>query len=275
MKPTTGSARGVPFVALPPEPDAPAAPMVVAWHLHDPPRSETAMAAALPLHGVPAWRVYLGLPLSGSRLPEGGLDAFFRLAYDDAVLKVFDPVCRQALEEFPAALAALREKLTVSDAPLGLVGGSIGALVALTVLAETDVPVSAVALVSPAIRLAAVVASNETRFGVTYPWTDASRAVADRLDFIARSDEIANRDAAVLLVVGEQDDEENIRRPAEQLWHTISAHAPDHAALVSVPGMAHAFAEEPGLNAAPQTSQAARVDAAVTSWFRRHLTTEP
>jgi hypothetical protein len=32
---------------------------VVAWHLHDPPRSETAMATALPLRGLPAWRVYL------------------------------------------------------------------------------------------------------------------------------------------------------------------------------------------------------------------------
>lgn len=275
MKPITGSAHGVPFVALAPEQDAAPAPMVVAWHLNDPPRSETAMAAALPLHGVPAWRVYLGLPLSGSRLPPGGLDAFFGLAYDDAVMKVFDPICRQAVEELPAALAALREELPVSDAPLGLVGGSIGAFVAQTVLAETDVPVSAVALVSPAIRLAAVVAGNEERFQVTYPWTEASRAVADRLDFVARAEEIARRDAAVLLVVGEQDDEENIRRPAEQLWQALSTHAPDRTALVSIPGMGHALAEEPGLDPAPQTDHAARVDAAVTDWFRRHLTAVP
>jgi hypothetical protein len=39
-------------------------------------RARAAMAAALPLNGLPAWRVYLGLPLSGSRLPEGGPDAF-------------------------------------------------------------------------------------------------------------------------------------------------------------------------------------------------------
>jgi dienelactone hydrolase len=274
-KPITGSASGVPFVALAPElaleQKDTTAPMVVAWHLHDPPRSETAMAAALPLQGVPAWRVYLGLPLSGSRLPAGGLDAFFQLSYDDAVLNVFGPVCRQAVEELPAALAALRDDLPVSDAPLGLLGGSIGALVAQTVLAETTVAVSAVALVSPAIRLAAVVAANEKRFDTTYRWTEASRAVADSLDFIARADEIAKRDAAVLLVVGE-DDDLNIRRPAEQLWHTLSARSPDRAALISIPGMAHALANEPGLDPAPQTSHAARVDAAVTDWFRRHLT---
>jgi alpha-beta hydrolase superfamily lysophospholipase len=38
-------------------------------------------------------------------------------------------------------------------------GGSVGVLVALGVLAETDLPVAAVALVSPAIRLAGVVAA--------------------------------------------------------------------------------------------------------------------
>jgi hypothetical protein len=67
---------GVPYVALPPagwrsgqEP----APLVVAWHLNDPPRSAAAMAAALPLAGCPAWRVYLDLPMPGRRqLPTSG-----------------------------------------------------------------------------------------------------------------------------------------------------------------------------------------------------------
>jgi hypothetical protein len=261
-----------PPVALPPEGAPDDAPLVVAWHLHDPPRSETAMAAALPLRGLPAWRVYLGLPLSGSRLPEGGLEAFFQLGYEDAVLKVFDPTCRQAVEEFPSALATLREALPVGDWPLGLVGGSVGALVALRVLAETDLPVGAVALVSPAIRLAAVVAVNERRFGVTYPWTDQSGAAAERLDFVARAEELVKRDAAVLLVVGALDDQEGIQAPAEQLWQVLSRHAPDRTALTSIPGMAHALAEEPGLDPAPQAPQAARVDTVVAGWFHRHLT---
>jgi len=272
MREIIGVAAGVPYVALPPEGATDEAPLVVAWHLHDPPRTETAMAAALPLNGLPAWRVYLGLPLSGSRLPDGGLDAFFKLSYEDAVLKVFDPTCRQAVEEFPAALAALREVLPVGDGPLGLVGGSVGALVALRVLADTDLPVRAAALVSPAIRLAAVVAANERRFAVTYPWTAQSRAVAERLDFVARAGEIAKRDAAVLLVVGALDDTEGITTPAEQLWKVLSRHAPDRTALTSIPEMAHALAEEPGLDPAPQTPQAARVDTVVSGWFHRHLT---
>jgi hypothetical protein len=35
--------------------------------------------------------------------------------------------------------------------------------------------------------------------------------------------------------------------------------------------MGHPFADEPGLEAAPQTPDAARVDAAATTWFTRHL----
>jgi hypothetical protein len=69
----------------------------------------------------------------------------------------------------------------------------------------------AVALVSPAIRLAGVVAANERRLGVSYRWTAQSRAAAEQLDFVARAGELANRDAAVLLVVGALDDQAGIR----------------------------------------------------------------
>jgi hypothetical protein len=49
-------------------------PTVVVWHLMDPPRTEAAFAAALLLAGLEAWRTYLGLPLSGSRMPPGGAE---------------------------------------------------------------------------------------------------------------------------------------------------------------------------------------------------------
>jgi pimeloyl-ACP methyl ester carboxylesterase len=267
----TGEAAGVPFVALPPGEKATKPPLLVVWHMTDPPRSETAMAAALPLRAVPAWRVYLGLPMSGSRLPAGGLEEFFRLGYEDAVLELFDPMTTQALGEFPAALAALREQVPAGDDAVGLIGASAGAFVALSVLAETDVPVSAVALISPAIRLASVVAANERRFGVTYPWSERSRQVAQRLDFVARADAIAARNAATLLVVGELDDE-GFSRPAEQLRAALARRSRSRTSLVRIPEMGHALADEPGLDPAPQTPQAARVEAVVVDWFQRHVT---
>ena len=237
------------------------------------------MAAALPLHGLPAWRVFLGLPLSGSRLPDGSLEAFLRLGYEDAVLQLFDPMTTQATEEFPAALGELRARLPLGDGPVALVGASASTLVALSVLADPgpDLSVQAVALVSPAVQLSAVVGANERRFGVTYPWTDASRRVAERLDFLARSDEVGRSGADVLLVVGKLDDEEGIRRPAASLCEAVSAPGPGsgrpagRATMVDIPGMAHALAEEPGLGAAPQTAHAARVDAVVGEWLGRRL----
>jgi hypothetical protein len=161
--------------------------------------------------------------------------------------------------------------------------------VALSVLADPgpDLSVQAVALVSPAVRLSAVVGANERRFGVTYPWTDASREVAERLDFLARADEVARSGADVLLVVGTLDDEEGIRRPAAGLCEALSMPTPTpgpatspatspgrpagRATMVDIPGMAHALADEPGLDAAPQTPHAARVDAVVGEWLGRRL----
>lgn len=271
MREIIGTAGGVPYVALPPADGEASAPLIVAWHLHDPPRSEVAMASALPLRGVAAWRVYLGLPFCGSRLPTGGLDAFQALGYDDAVLKVFEPTCREAVAEFPPALVALRAELPIDDGPVGLVGGSVGALVALSVLTEVDIAVAAVGLVSPALQLRAVVAANERRFGVTYPWSDESRAVAERLDFLARASEIRASGADVLLAVGELDDGPGIRLPAERLRQELARSTPDAATLVSIPGMGHALADEPGLDAAPQNEDAARVDSVLTDWFLEHL----
>jgi pimeloyl-ACP methyl ester carboxylesterase len=180
----SGEAAGVPFIAFAPDTDHDAAMTVVVWHLHDPPRSETAMAAALPLRGIDAWRLYLGLPLSGKRLPPGGLDAFFALGYEDAVLNLYGPTVHQAVREFPAALTELRRRHGLGRGAIALVGASIGALVAASVVAAGEPAVAALALISPALRLESVVAMNERRFAVTYAWTDESRAVAAELDFI-------------------------------------------------------------------------------------------
>jgi hypothetical protein len=97
----SGVAAGVPYVAWPSagrhdgrEP----APLVIAWHLNDPPRSAAVMAAALPLTGVAAWRVYLDLPMQGKRQLPGGLEEFIAPGYQDAVLKAFEPQVTQAVE---------------------------------------------------------------------------------------------------------------------------------------------------------------------------------
>src|SRR4051794_13839676 len=109
-----GTAAGVPFLARPPEHPTGRTPLLVGWHLLDPPRTETAMAAALPMADVPAWRVYM-------RLPE--CDDAVRRAAEDYVLMLIDPVVSTASGVFPTALSQLRSQLG-TDGPLGLFGGS-------------------------------------------------------------------------------------------------------------------------------------------------------
>ncbi|HKH50744.1 MAG TPA: alpha/beta hydrolase, partial [Mycobacterium sp.] len=66
--PLTGTtSNGVPYLAVPPASDTATAPVIILWHLMDAPRSESAFAAALPLDGLDAWKVYLGLPTFGAR----------------------------------------------------------------------------------------------------------------------------------------------------------------------------------------------------------------
>jgi hypothetical protein len=123
------------------------------------------------------------------------------------------------------------------------------------------------------VQLRRVVEAMSREFGVSYPWSGGSRAAAQRLDFVARAAEIAERaQPAVLCVVGEEDDRGFLESAAE-LVSGLRRHYGDsrRADLVTVPGMAHALADEPGVDPAPQTPHAATVDRHAVRWFQRHL----
>ncbi len=263
MQDIIGEAAGVPYLAVPPgggpRPDA---PVVVAWHLLDPPRTERAFAAALPLAGLDAWRIHLGLPLSGSRSP--GDEELMRLGFEDAVLKLHGPIPQRALEEAGPALAVLRDELGIGDGPVGVLGGSAGAAVAQLVLTERVLPVRAAVLVSPVVSLRPLVDALGRRFGFAYSWSPAADAVAASRDFVARAAEFG--DVAVRLVVGADDAPDGVLAPARALAEALPV-----ADLVVVEGMEHALAEAPGDEPAPQTPHAAEVDAHAVAWFRRHL----
>ncbi|MBL1065549.1 alpha/beta hydrolase [Streptomyces sp. 7-21] len=257
--PLTGTAAGVPFTALPPDSGG-AAPLIVTWHMHAPPCSDAAFAAALPMHGLPAWRVHLGMPGCGARMAGGRMDAVRQLVRDDALRSYLDPLVRQAAAEFPAALASLRAQLPVSGGPVGVLGGSLGGAVALRVLADSDVPVFAGAVVNAAIRARSVV--NLLTGG--YRWDAESEAAAAALDFLARADAVGR---APLLVVSGECDYPPLRADAARLAGALG----ERGELLTVPGLARPLAEEPGTGPAPQLPLAREVDSALTAWFRRHL----
>ncbi|WP_327065113.1 alpha/beta hydrolase family protein [Kitasatospora sp. NBC_01302] len=276
----TGTAAGVPFTALAPAgPRRRPAPLIVTWHMMDAPCSDAAFAAALPMAGVPAWRVHLGMPLCGRRMSADGMAAVLALSRQDTMLAYVEPMVRQATEECPAALAALRERFAPAEGPIGVVGGSLGGAVALQVLARQEVAVAAAALVNPAVRARSVVELVEQASDRPYGWTAASRAAAGRLDFVARAGDLAGGPSqpvsqpALLLVSGELDFP-GLRTDAAELVAALRERyaEPERVRLTTVAGLAHPLAERPGLEPAPQLPVAKAVDETVSAWFRQHLT---
>jgi pimeloyl-ACP methyl ester carboxylesterase len=273
METITGTAAGVPFTALPPAGavDGPA-PLIVTWHMLDAPRTDAAFAAALPMAAAPAWRVHLGMPMCGARMVDGRLDAAIELARRDALLAFLAPFTYQAAEEFPAALAALRDQLPLDDEPVCILGASLGGAVALQVLTGGEVPIKAVALVNPAVQIRPVVGLVEGLAGKPYQWTAEADKAADELDFVARAGNLKGQ-PPLLLVSGEQD-HPALRTDAAALVEVLRERyaRPDEVELVTVPDLAHPLADEPGLEPAPQRPTTKSVDEILTRWFVRQLT---
>lgn len=269
-----GVAGGVPYLALPPATRRADAPVVITWHLMDPPRSPAAMAAALPLAGLDAWRIHLELPMTGARMPEGGPEALMAKGFEDAVLNLQGPIAQQGSADLAAAWPELVDQLRLGAPPVALLGGSMGSTVAQLATAETapglGIDLRALVLVSPAAQLRPVVAAMSAEFGVEYAWSPASEAVGDRLDFVARAGELAAAVPAVLIAVGGADQPDGFVAPAHALGEALTAAGAD-ARVVELPGVAHALAEEPGLEAAPQTDAARAVETEVEPWLAARL----
>lgn len=274
MDAITGTAAGVPFTALPPSGTGDdRAPLIVTWHMLDAPRTDAAFAAALPMAGVPAWRVHLGMPLCGPRMVEGRLDRHVELAREDILLAYLGPMVRQAVEEFPAALDELRRQLPVDDQPIGILGASLGGAVALQVLTAPPTPIAAAALVNPAVRVGSAVELLAAGLDQPYGWTAESRGAADSLDFVARAEELSG-ESPMLLVSGEHD-HPALRGDAFSLVSALRGRyaRPEEIELTTVPDLAHSLADEPGLEPGPQSPAAMAVDGVLTEWFVRRFAT--
>jgi predicted alpha/beta hydrolase family esterase len=238
-------------LVVPPTGDRATAPVVIAWHLLSPPSTPESFAAALPLAGLDAWRVYPRLPL-----PEGDL---MQLGYADAVRNLQYPIPRNAALAYPAMLEALRAELGFGDVPIALVGGSAGSAAMLSVLVG-GADVAAAVAVSPITQLKAATDATGRTFGVEYPWDAETLAMVAELDFVARASEIR---VPLRLVVGAEDDAEGFVRPAEALHAALPG-----SDLVLVEGLGHDLADE---HLAP-LPKAAEVDALAVEWLRKHLT---
>ncbi|QXJ23200.1 prolyl oligopeptidase family serine peptidase [Actinomadura graeca] len=268
--PVHGTAAGVAYIALPPTAvDAVASGpphLIVAWPGFDPPRTAGALAAAVPMTGVPAWRVFLDLGQAPGGLGSGAiLETETIDAYCDAM--------ERAVDRLPDTVAHLRHDLGVPDGPLGLAGFSAGASAALLAVARGPMPIATAALIAPVIAPSRAARAVETRAARDRAWTDTARARADRLDLSALTDDIAARDTALLLIAGAKD---RVVPPGEVTALCDSLRKAGAPAAESVTlRMGHALTPEPGTEPTPPITEAVRVDSVLTDWFRDRLASPP
>jgi hypothetical protein len=244
----TGVAAGVPYALLPAR--SANAPLVAAWHLVDVPRTEQAFAAAVPLDGLDAWRVYFGLPMTGARLPEGGLEELSRRIFADPVGE-YRTIAGGAADEFPDALAAVRAEHGIADGPIGVMGGSMGGMAAQLVLAGTE-SVRAAVLINPVVSLRRTVAALAALHGAQ--WSAPADPFLDHADFLLRAGELAG--TPIRYITGGDDMRDAIVTPVEEV--VAAVHSADHRV---VPGMGHAVVEP----------HATEIDRLAVEWFRQYL----
>jgi hypothetical protein len=136
-------------------------------------------------------------------------------------------------------------------------------MVLLQILARSQIPIAAAAVVNPAVRVRSAVGLVGGGTGRPYPWNAESRKAADRLDFVAHVEDIAARtpQPPLLVLSGELDYPISCTDAAELVGALRERYAqPDHIQLTTVPDLAHPLAEPPGLQPAPQLPAAKTVD---------------
>jgi len=262
--------NGVPFLALPPDDPASAKALIILWHGADPPRTEEALAAAVPLSTVPAWRVYLGMPGHGARTPPGGFEEIMRLAAEDAITLVYQPRIEGALAELPEALNDVRTGLGIdSSLPMGIFGFSQGGAAALLAVSRQVLPLKAAATYGAVVDMIALIDTLSSCYGMSYEWTPERKALAEQMSTVHRADALAASGAALLLAAGAADPLP-VQAVSEELAEEIRTRG-GTAEYRVLPDLPHGFVDEPGEQAATQGTAARTIDDLISSWFLEHL----
>jgi len=244
-------------------------PPIVLWHGFGAPASGRALMDAMPLDDVPAVKVYLGLPLFGTRAPADGNKELGRRQTTDFAMLLFKPAVVGAADELPAVVAALEQHgCMTSDQRIQLFGFSAGGTAALVALMRGKVAVSAAVLLNASTGLNASVDAWQRALGQPYAWTPASRALAEETDAVAHAADIARgKTPPAILIIQGDGDTVLTTAPATALQQALlPLYRRDHhearLGMVVVPGMPHGWTDD--------KAAAAEVRREAAAWFARH-----
>jgi dienelactone hydrolase len=280
---------GVPLLLRSPDNPNRQTPLILFWHGFGSPNCEADVAEAFPLEQVEAWKAYLGLPLFGQR--SGGAEDLMRRQFEDYVLQLLLPVIDQAIRELPSVVEGLRSQCELdNNSPLGLFGFSAGGLATLLTLTESQLPIQATVLAGVTKDLASAVATYEKftksayemlkeqypALKAEYAWSEESQAAKNRLDFVTRSEEIAQREPlpAILFVHGVQDEAFNIQ-DVEVLYNALKVqyeqvHHPERLSIKVFQNLKHAI--DLAANSLPsQRADIVEMEKDTAIWFNQFL----
>lgn len=254
------------------------APLIVLLYGFGPPSSEQALADALPLDGLHAYKAYLGLPLFGARMPSAGMIEVRRRQAEDFVLNLFLPVAEDVLHELPAVIDSLGALFPIQlDPGVGLFGVSASGGITLLALLESQVPIAAVVVCNTAKNLATAVATTERVMKFSYPWTDTARTAAHRIDPVRRAAEIAKREPppAILLLHSQHDEYFRVEDTRELYDALRSAYQEvgieNRLSFSVVPDTTHHFAAQADTGGQVPIADAAPIRKATAEWFGKYL----
>lgn len=242
---------------------------IVLWHGFGSPASARALMEALPLDDVAAVKVYLGLPLFGTRTPAGGNEELARRQTQDFAMLLFKPAVMGAADELPSVVAALEQHgCMTSGQRIDLFGFSAGGTAALVAMMQGKVAVGAAVLLNASTGLNASVDAWQRALGRAYAWTPASRALAEETDAVGRAADVARgKTPPAILILQGSGDTVLTTAPAMALREALLPlyrRNLDEARLgmVVVPGMPHGWTDD------KTAADEVRRDAA--AWFVRH-----
>jgi predicted esterase len=242
---------------------------IILWHGLGPPKGPLELMQALPLDEVPAVKIYLGLPLSGSRAPVESDDSLASRQAKEFATLLFQPVVLGAATELDSAVQALQRLGCIAQRQrIGLFGFSAGGTAALIALADRKLEFSAVVTLNAPIGLTDNVHALEQATGTRYQWTSSARDLLKRSDVIDRTRAIASDSPppALLQVHGAKDPivAGGGSRALYDELRPVYLHAgyPERLRLIDSIDATHNWTQCPALH---------DIQTAVADWFLRFL----
>lgn len=216
-------------------------------------------------------------------------------SYRQSVLQLLLPVIEQAMQELPKIVQALQLRYGISEKEgIGLFGFSAGGIAALLTLIESSLTIKACVLAGVTKDLESAVNTYEratkqyysvlkeqfpwmSENDIPYNWSDASLAARHRLNFVARTAILIQRQPipAVLFVHGVQDEAYAVT-DIEELYHIMiqyyeQAHQPERLFMKTFAHLGHQLDLEAAKNSPGIQHDLTQLQQFVTKWFSEHL----